>query len=286
MLLFFFSHTTTGTSIDPDGIKTESASAPAGARRGHGRHGYDCADPPPMNVPSVIALFHDDDDDDDDAAAAATTKKASAEREVAAVAAATEREREAIRGRLLQYYEMHDVDHDPVTVTAYFNRFPGRDQAVLEALLSLHAMGMQASIHIDLPNLMDEYPAGAEAGMMEAIQNMASVGSIDTYGTTDLVIAPKSTLMPPPRNSSVVPFESSLTVAAKPPPQYDIDRSPQPFIDNNNMDIHDDVTQAMRDEQWNQDRQEAHNEKKKSSKHHHGGKIRRVLTRSGSKQSV
>ena len=190
MLLFFFSHTTTGTSIDPDGIKTESASAPAGARRGHGRHGYDCADPPPMmNVPSVIALFHDDDDDDAAAAAAAATKKASAEREVAeAVAAAT---RESIRSRLLQYYEMHDVDHDPVTVAAYFNRFPGRDQAVLEALLSLHAMGMQASIHIDLPNLMDAYPVGAEAGMMEDIQTMVS--NITTS-------------MPPPRNSSIVPF--------------------------------------------------------------------------------
>ena len=268
-------------------MKTESASAPAGARRGHGRHGYDCADPPPMmNVPSVIALFHDDDDDDDDAAAAAAaaTKKASAEREVAeAVAAAT---RESIRSRLLQYYEMHDVDHDPVTVAAYFNRFPGRDQAVLEALLSLHAMGMQASIHIDLPNLMDAYPVGAEAGMMEAIQNMALVGRIDDTdtGTTDLVTASESTLMPPPFNSSIVPFESSLAVAAK-PPQYDIDLPPQP-CDNNYMDIHDDVTQAMRDEQWNQDRQEAHNEKKKSSKHHHGGKIRRVLTRSGSKQSV
>ena len=74
----------------------------ASARHGHGRR----ADPPPTNVPSVIALFHDNDD----AAAAAATKKAFAEREVAeSVAAAT---RESICGRLLQYYEMHDDNFD------------------------------------------------------------------------------------------------------------------------------------------------------------------------------
>ena len=35
-------------------------------------------------------------------------------------------------------------------------------------------MGIQASIHIDLPNLMDAYPIGAEAGMMEDIQTILS----------------------------------------------------------------------------------------------------------------
>ena len=50
------------------------------------------------------------------------------------------------------------------------------------------------------------------------------------------------------------------------------------------MDINDDVTQAIRDKQWNQDRQEAREEKNKSDdQHHHGGKWRRVLTRSGFK---
>ena len=79
-------------------MTTESASACCG----HGRR----ADPPPTNVPFVIALFHNDDA----ATAAAATKKAFAEREVAeSVAAAT---RESIRGRLLQYYEMHDDNFD------------------------------------------------------------------------------------------------------------------------------------------------------------------------------
>ena len=89
------------------------------------------------------------------ATAATATKKAFAEREVSeSVAAAT---RESIRGGLLQYYEMYDVDFDPVTARTYFNHFPGRNQAVLEALLSLHAMGMQASIHIDLPYVMNKH---------------------------------------------------------------------------------------------------------------------------------
>ena len=71
-----------------------------------------------------------------------------AEREVAeSVAAATKRE--AIRDRLLQYYEMYDVDFDPVTIIrTYFNQFPGKDQTIYQGLLFLHAMGMQASIHI------------------------------------------------------------------------------------------------------------------------------------------
>ena len=93
---------------------------------------------------------------------------------------------------------------------------------------------------------------------------MASVGRIDDTdtSTTDLVTSPESTFMPPPRNSSIVPFESSLAVAAKPSPQYDIDRPPG----DNNMGINDDVTQATRDKQWNQDQQEAHEEKQKSGK--------------------
>ena len=52
-------------------------------------------------------------------------------------------------------------------------------------------MGIQPSIHIDLPYLKDAYPVGAEAGMMEDIQTMVS--NITTS-------------MPPPRNSSIVPF--------------------------------------------------------------------------------
>ena len=93
----------------------------------------------------MLSTKSTDDDDATAAAAAAATRKAFAEREVVeSVAAAT---RESIR------------DFDPVTTRTYFNRyhFPGRNQAVLEALslLSLHAMGMQASIHIDLPFVMN-----------------------------------------------------------------------------------------------------------------------------------
>ena len=49
--------------------------------------------------------------------------------------------------------------------------------------------------------------------------NVTSVGKIDDTVTTDLVTASES--MPPPSNSSIVPTESSLAIAAKPPPQYD-----------------------------------------------------------------
>ena len=35
------------------------------------------------------------------------------------------------------------------------------------------------------------------------------------------------------------------------------------------MDINNDITQAMRDKQWNQDQQEAHEEKNKSDKQNH-----------------
>ena len=53
----------------------------------------------------------------------------------------------------------------------------------------------------------------------QASHNVTLVGKIDDTVTTDLVTASES--MPPPSNSSIVPTESSLAIAAKPPPQYD-----------------------------------------------------------------
>ena len=67
---------------------------------------------------------------------------------------------------------------------------------------------------------MDAYPVSTEAGMMEEIQTMASniatVCKIYFTSTTDLVTVHS---MPPLPTSSIVPFESSLTITAKPPLQ-------------------------------------------------------------------
>ena len=67
---------------------------------------------------------------------------------------------------------------------------------------------------------MDAYPVSAEAGTMEEIQTMASniaiVCKIDGTGTTDVVTVHSMHLLP---TSSIVPFESSLAVTAKPPLQ-------------------------------------------------------------------
>ena len=54
-----------------------------------------------------------------------------------------------------------------------------REEAVLQALLSLYAAGMQDSVYIIIiSSLMNEYPIGDECGMMEEISDMASVEKI------------------------------------------------------------------------------------------------------------
>ena len=60
-----------------------------------------------------------------------------------------------------------------MTVRAYCDYFSGKEEAVLQALLSFHALGMQDLFDL-LHNLMNEYPAGFEARIIKEILNMAS----------------------------------------------------------------------------------------------------------------
>ena len=55
-----------------------------------------------------------------------------------------------------------------MTVRAYCDYFSGKEEAVLQALLFFHALGMQDSSDL-LRNLMNAYPAGFEAGIIKEI---------------------------------------------------------------------------------------------------------------------